>query len=844
MVPFEFSTQIVTDTTLIAKWLPLEHEVTFLVDGEQWGSKGTAKHGGRASQPKTVPSKAGHSFTGWLIPDPETETGAEPVLVPYDFTNPVMGDIALTAGWKAETFQIDFDTQGGDRISPVRVPYRHAAAKPVDPVKDGAIFTGWYTDKRLTTSYDFTSEVEKDVTLYAGWLAAEYVVTFDTKGGSGVSPVTVKHAQRVSLPKLNPTHPDGLVFNGWHVEGTDPGTGKPVLLPYDFMQPVTSDLTVVASWVSPTHVVTFDTNGAGRIGQIEIGHGKTLTEPETLTRIGYSFTGWYIDQKLTHKYDFTTPVKEELKLYAGWRLDTFTVVFDYDGGIDDKKQGSVEVAVPAGGTADPLRHTPVKNGAVFAGWFVKNPDTGELTVYNFAETKITSDLRVVAVWDTAEHLVTFNTGGGSSLSPIEVGHGKLATKPVDPVKDGAIFTGWYTDQKLTQKYDFATPVTAELTLYAKWAVTVHEFTFDYNGGMVGKETFTVVKVGHGKPVLLPEVAPVNPGHTFAGWHVKTGTEGGKEKYVPFNVGAPAKGDLTVVALWKQGGHEIVFHSGGGTLIKPVTVTDGEKLAKPVPPTKPGAIFTGWYTDKTLKTSYDFDTPVTTDLVLYAGWAVTIHQVTFDYAGGTTTDGKEQHAIKIPEGKPVQTPRIYPSKTGKYFAGWMIKNQNGNWEPYNFMTPVTAPVTITAAWTDKSYTVRFHTGKDASKIPTQTVGEGGYPQPVENPDKKGAIFTGWYLDKQLKTSYTWDTPITTNTILYAGWKTQTITHTITYDTQGGSNIPPAQVKHGMQARQPRTNPTKPGKTFHGWYTKNKNGELEPYDYTTPITKNTTITAHWE
>ncbi|EGG33696.1 tail fiber protein [Paenibacillus sp. HGF5] len=64
--------------------------------------------------------------------------------------------------------------------------------------------------------------------------------------------------------------------------------------------------------------------------------------------------------------------------------------------------------------------------------------------------------------------VTFDSNGGSPVADEVVPHHTAATKPVDPVKSGYAFGGWYTDQALQFPFDFATPIQADLTLYAKW----------------------------------------------------------------------------------------------------------------------------------------------------------------------------------------------------------------------------------------------------------------------------------------------------------------------------------------------------------------------------------------
>lgn len=63
--------------------------------------------------------------------------------------------------------------------------------------------------------------------------------------------------------------------------------------------------------------------------------------------------------------------------------------------------------------------------------------------------------------------VSFETGEGSKVDFQTTADGKLV-KPADPTRDGYTFGGWFTDETCTQAYDFSMPVTADLTLYAKW----------------------------------------------------------------------------------------------------------------------------------------------------------------------------------------------------------------------------------------------------------------------------------------------------------------------------------------------------------------------------------------
>ena len=72
--------------------------------------------------------------------------------------------------------------------------------------------------------------------------------------------------------------------------------------------------------------------------------------------------------------------------------------------------------------------------------------------------------------------VSFESNGGSAVSTFRVAQGKPMTRPGDPTREGHLFLGWFSDEQLTQAWDFSRPVTGDMTLYAKWGE-------DVNGGV-------------------------------------------------------------------------------------------------------------------------------------------------------------------------------------------------------------------------------------------------------------------------------------------------------------------------------------------------------------------------
>ncbi len=136
--------------------------------------------------------------------------------------------------------------------------------------------------------------------------------------------------------------------------------------------------------------------------------------------------------------------------------------------------------------------------------------------------------------ETKTFTVTFNTDGGSEVAAQTVEDGKSATKPEDPTKDRFNFEGWFNGESL---YDFASPVTSDLTLTAKWKIKTFTVTFNTDGGSeVAAQT-----VEDGKSATKPE-DPTKEGFYFLGWY-----EG--ENVYEFT--QPVSDDLTVTAKWME-----------------------------------------------------------------------------------------------------------------------------------------------------------------------------------------------------------------------------------------------------------------------------------------------------
>ena len=142
--------------------------------------------------------------------------------------------------------------------------------------------------------------------------------------------------------------------------------------------------------------------------------------------------------------------------------------------------------------------------------------------------------------------VTFETEGGNTVPVQNILNGQKATKPDDPTKTGYAFDGWYTEEACTNLYEFTTPVTNVLTLYAKWTINQYTITFKPENG----DRDTTITQDYGTAVTAP-ANPTRTGYTFAGW----------DREIPATM--PAE-NMTVTAQWTAVGSGSSGSSGGSS----------------------------------------------------------------------------------------------------------------------------------------------------------------------------------------------------------------------------------------------------------------------------------------
>ena len=154
--------------------------------------------------------------------------------------------------------------------------------------------------------------------------------------------------------------------------------------------------------------------------------------------------------------------------------ETFTISFeDFDGSVE-----TIEVTENSL-IKEPT--APTREGYTFGGWYLNEECTGD--IFDFTTFKVTDHITLYAKWIPNICTVTFVTNGGTAVNPVKVDYGKSLTAPANPTKEGYAFDRWFTDPTLTKPYG-NTPITGDITLYAKWKSMVY-----YSGSLTGEGTY-------------------------------------------------------------------------------------------------------------------------------------------------------------------------------------------------------------------------------------------------------------------------------------------------------------------------------------------------------------------
>lgn len=506
--------------------------------------------------PKSGVTRTGYSFTGWNTEPDGTGNDYAPGQRVSQLTQ---GEsITLYARWTPNTYTVRFNANKGTGKMPDQKGILYGEATELSPcafTRKGYQFTGWNTKANGTgetvdEALNLTAANKGTVTLYAQWEGEPYDVTFHF--GEETRTQTLHYGTAEGLDG-NPFENPGYTFKCWTSQ--ENGTGKS----YKNGAKVTNltDTDLYAQWTANKYTVVFHSNLAKdttRKQTLTYDGKETALTANSFSWKGHAFQGWAeagdaAEPEYTNKEEVRNLTTEKtIDLYAVWKVNEYTVVFDPNGAEGEEITQDMTYDVPAELEANRFE----RQGYTFQGW--STTAKGKAVHRDGKEVKNLTDkdgvtLRLYAVWAPISYMVSFEPGEGATgtMKPVKMTYGKTYTLTgVSFKRANYTFARWWDaeNQKTYANKAKVSDLSADggtVTLVAQWEPT--EYAIAYKN----LSTWEKEDLRTSYNVLTKDLpgTPSRPGCKFGGWFLDSGC---KKPFAGFeNIAKPGK--LTLYPKW-------------------------------------------------------------------------------------------------------------------------------------------------------------------------------------------------------------------------------------------------------------------------------------------------------
>lgn len=560
--------ELLVNALLAGEW---GYTVSFDPNGGKGSLKDvSAKYEANLTLPKSGVTRTGYSFTGWNTEPDGTGNDYAPGQRVSQLTQ---GEsITLYARWTPNTYTLRFNANKGTGKMPDQKGILYGEATELSPcafTRKGYQFTGWNTKANGTgetvdEALNLTAANRGTVTLYAQWEGEPYDVTFHF--GEETRTQTLHYGTAEALDG-NPFENPGYTFKCWTTQ--ENGKGKS----YKNGAKVTNltDRDLYAQWTANKYTVVFHSNLAKdttRKQTVTYDGKETALTANSFSWKGHAFQGWAeardaAEPEYTNKEKVRNLTTEKtIDLYAVWKVNEYTVVFDPNGAEGEEITQDMTYDVPAELEANRFEW----QGYTFQGW--STTAKGKAVHRDGKEVKNLTDkdgvtLRLYAVWAPTSYMVSFEPGEGATgtMKPVKMTYGKTYTLTgVSFKRANYTFAGWWDaeNQKTYANKAKVSGLSADggtVTLVAQWVPTEYAITYR-NVTVMEQEklpkSFNVLSEGFPKE-------PSRPGCEFGGWFLDSGC---KKPFTGFeNIAKPGK--LTLYPKWVGTPSKYTLHFAPG-----------------------------------------------------------------------------------------------------------------------------------------------------------------------------------------------------------------------------------------------------------------------------------------
>ncbi len=516
-------------------------------------------------------------------------------------------------------------------------------------------------------------------------------------------------------------------------------------------------------------------------------------------------------------------------------------IYDKDGGYEVKNyiydENSTDTVYPLDAVSN------LADGYTFGGWYGYSSasDTGtQITEITYSDKYV----RVAPLITPIEYGIEYELNGGNNhnYNPSTYNIETTTFTFEDPTKDGYEFKGWIgkDGEPIT---GITEGTTGEITITATWSAIEYKVTYSFDENFTssdGLASGTKVAFDGDNPIVLPELTCTIAGYVFDGWYTAetggtkyTTTEGLYDNTILYAQYVADK--FTITYMFNDETYES-NNSGNPTSYQTsevITFLDATT-------TQEGYVFVGWYTDDSYTTKITSTSGYTDHLTLYALFSEDSYTITYIYDGNDfkySVDGSSNFTVNNPITED-EMKILTCTKNGYEFAGWFTSQTYREGEQVTTTEDILDDITVYAQYRPIEYTITYELGANKDEI---IVNDNPETYTIEDdtitfvaPIRAGYKFVSWDTAEIIGGSYN-DVTVT------ATW--ETITYTITYVTNGGTNPSANSTEYTVEKNVNFGDATaNDGYKFVGWYLDS--------EYTTEITstqgytEDLTLYAKWE
>ena len=511
----------------------------------------------------------------------------------------------------------------------------------------------------------------------------KYQYTLTLNYNNGTEQVSMKYVTGETIDLPDPVK-TGYDFKGWYLDSDFTEA-------IDINSQISGNLTLYAKWETSKYTVTFNSNCDDIIESQVLNYNSLVEKPENPTKLGYEFMGWYLDDQ---EYDFSTPVTDSITLSAEWKLLSYTISYELNGGSNHENNPSqYDVETPK------VFLAPSKTGHTFVGWYTDAEFTNNNKITETSGK--TENLILYANWIIDEYTVTLDyVSDDIPNNTITADYNSVLNEnDLGMDRMGYTLTGWYRDSSYSTPWNFnEDKVINNVTLYAKWEAITYSITYELDEGTNNPGNPASYTIDT-ETITLKD--PARLGYTFKGWYTTSDFSG----FSVTEIAIGSTGNITLYAKWEAVEYTVSFVNWDDSEISSKQYHYGDTVTIPTDPERPSNdrysyTFSGW--DKEIAN-------VTEDATYKAVYTETPIDYTISYElnGGNNNQSN-------PDKYNCETDTITlkdPTRLGYTFKGWYTTSDFSGNKVIEIVKGSTGNKTLYASWEILTFSITIPTSDD-------------------------------------------------------------------------------------------------------------------------------------